>query len=227
MVAGRGSRVQSRGRGSNVAVAGPMSRSRVQSRGRGSNVAAGENDLGFEVTEWKRVIWKKYKGKKIVFMHDTLREWLKVRDGRGTKKEKTGFRPRFSRLASRAFAAQRSHACPPLTKSEEKERLLAVYIVFIVIIYSFFESTQVIELPCDVFASLTKVTYLWVLHVLLQNYLFNITYLTLRYLYIFKTITFVQQGNFRLSVHPFCLNPSDAILVPWTCCFLWSRFLFL
>ena len=45
------SRVQSRGRGSNVAVAGPMSRSRVQSRGRGSNVAAGENDLGFKVTE--------------------------------------------------------------------------------------------------------------------------------------------------------------------------------
>ena len=69
----RGSRVQSRGRGSNVAVAGPMSRSRVQSHGRGSNVAAGENDLEFEVTEWKRVIWKKYKGKKIVFMHDTLR----------------------------------------------------------------------------------------------------------------------------------------------------------
>ena len=65
--------VQSRGRGSNVAVAGPMSRSRVQSHGRGSNVAAGENDLEFEVTEWKRVIWKKYKGKKIVFMHDTLR----------------------------------------------------------------------------------------------------------------------------------------------------------
>ena len=48
-VAGRGSRVLSRGRGSKVAVAGPMSRSRVQSRGRGSNVAAGENDLGFEV----------------------------------------------------------------------------------------------------------------------------------------------------------------------------------
>ena len=45
---GRGSRVA--GRGSKVAVAGPMSRSRVQSRGRGSNVAAGENDLGFEVT---------------------------------------------------------------------------------------------------------------------------------------------------------------------------------
>ena len=32
-------------------VAGPKSRSRVQSRGRGSNVAAGENDLEFEVTE--------------------------------------------------------------------------------------------------------------------------------------------------------------------------------
>ena len=32
-------------------VAGPKSRSRVQSRGRGSNVAAGENDLGFKVTE--------------------------------------------------------------------------------------------------------------------------------------------------------------------------------
>ena len=73
IVAGRGSRVQSSGRGSKVAVAGPMSRSRVQSRGRGSNVAAGENDLEFEVTEWKRVIWKKYKGQKIVFMHDTLR----------------------------------------------------------------------------------------------------------------------------------------------------------
>ena len=87
-VAGRGSRVQCRGRGSNVAVAGPMSRSRVQSRGRGSNVAAGESDLGFEVTEWKRLIRKKYKGKKIVFMHDTLRAWLKVRDGRGTKKGK-------------------------------------------------------------------------------------------------------------------------------------------
>ena len=40
MVAGRGSRV-----------AGPKSRSRVQCRGRGSNVAAGENDLGVEVTE--------------------------------------------------------------------------------------------------------------------------------------------------------------------------------
>ena len=45
------SRVQSRGRESNVAVAGSMSPSRVQSRGRGSNVAAGENDLGFKVTE--------------------------------------------------------------------------------------------------------------------------------------------------------------------------------
>ena len=84
MVAGCGSRVA--GRGSRVA--GPMSRSRVQSRGRGSNVAAGESDLGFEVTEWKRLIRKKYKGKKIVFMHDTLRAWLKVRDGRGTKKGK-------------------------------------------------------------------------------------------------------------------------------------------
>ena len=50
MVAGLGSRVQCRGRGSNVAVAGPKSRSWVQCRGRGSNVAAGENDLGFEVT---------------------------------------------------------------------------------------------------------------------------------------------------------------------------------
>ena len=45
----RGSRVA--GRESTVAVAGPKSRSRVQCRGRGSNVAAGENDLGFEVTE--------------------------------------------------------------------------------------------------------------------------------------------------------------------------------
>ena len=45
----RGSQVA--GRGSKVAVAGPMSRSRVQSRGRGSKVAAGENDLEFEVTE--------------------------------------------------------------------------------------------------------------------------------------------------------------------------------
>ena len=34
MVAGRGSSVQSRGRRSKVAVAGPMSRLRVQSRGR-------------------------------------------------------------------------------------------------------------------------------------------------------------------------------------------------
>ena len=38
--------------------------SRVQSRGRGSNVAAGENYLEFEVTERQQVIWKKYKGKK-------------------------------------------------------------------------------------------------------------------------------------------------------------------
>ena len=73
IVAGRVSRIQSRGRGSNVAVAGSMSRSRVQSRGRGSNVAAGENDLGFKVTEWKWLIWTQYKGKKIFFMHYTLR----------------------------------------------------------------------------------------------------------------------------------------------------------
>ena len=139
------------------------------------------------------------------------RSWLKERDGRGTKKEKTGCRPRFSCLA---------RACTPLTKSEEKERLLAVYIVFIVTIYSFLESTQVVELPRDVFASLTKVTYLWVLYVLLQNYLFNIAYLTLPYLYIFKIITFIQQGNFHFSVHPYCLNPSNAILVSWACCFL-------
>ena len=45
----------------------------VQSRGQGSKVAGGENDLEFEVTEWKRLIWKKYKGKKIAFMLDTLR----------------------------------------------------------------------------------------------------------------------------------------------------------
>ena len=51
MVAVRGSGVQCRGRGSNVAVAGPKSRSRVQCRSRGLNVAAGKNDLGFEVTE--------------------------------------------------------------------------------------------------------------------------------------------------------------------------------
>ena len=74
------------------------------------------------------------------------------------EKRENGLLPSF--LASRGFAAQPSRACPPLTKSEEKERLLAVYIVFIAIIYSFFESTQVIELPCDVFASLTKVTFL-------------------------------------------------------------------
>ena len=51
MVAVRGSGVQCRGRGSNVAVAGSKSRSRVQCRSRGLNVAAGKNDLGFEVTE--------------------------------------------------------------------------------------------------------------------------------------------------------------------------------
>ena len=150
MVAGRGSRV-----------AGPMSRSRVQSRGQGSNVAAGESDLGFEVTEWKRLIWKKYKGKKNRFY---ARYSTRVAEGARRErheKRENGLPPSF--LTSRGFAAQRSRACPPLTKSEEKERLLAVYIVFIVIIYSFFESTQVVELPRDVFASLTKVTYLWVL----------------------------------------------------------------
>ena len=31
-------------------------------------------------------------------------------------------------LASRGFTAQSSRACTPLTKSEEKERLLAVYV---------------------------------------------------------------------------------------------------
>ena len=58
----RGSRVA--GRGSRVA--GPMSRSRVQSRGRGSNVAAGENDL--KTTDMK-TIWRE----KTFFVHDTLR----------------------------------------------------------------------------------------------------------------------------------------------------------
>ena len=50
MVAGRESKVAV-SRGFKVAVAGPKSPSRVQSGGRGSNVAAGENDLEFEVTE--------------------------------------------------------------------------------------------------------------------------------------------------------------------------------
>ena len=53
------------------------------------------------------------------------RKWsrtrLKARDGRGTTKEisffLSGCRPRFSRLA---------RACTPLTKSEEKERMLPV-----------------------------------------------------------------------------------------------------
>ena len=54
------------------------------------------------------------------------RAWLKVRDGRGC-------RPRFSRLASRVSQLRRStlaRACTPLTKSEGKERLLAVYISY-------------------------------------------------------------------------------------------------
>ena len=81
-----------------------------------------------------------------------------VREIKSVRKFKEQIKHVFE--SSDSHSAQRSRACPPLTKSEEKERLLAVYIVFIVIIYSFFESTQVIELPCDVFASLTKVTYL-------------------------------------------------------------------
>ena len=54
------------GRGSKVVDAGSKSQSRVQCRGPGPNVAAGENDLEFEVTEWKRlsVIWKNIKGEK-------------------------------------------------------------------------------------------------------------------------------------------------------------------
>ena len=52
-----------------VAVAGlksrsPMSQSLVQCRCHWSNVEAGANDLEFEITEWKRLIWKQYKGKK-------------------------------------------------------------------------------------------------------------------------------------------------------------------
>ena len=78
MVAGRG--VQSPGRGSNVAVAGPKSRSRVQCRDRGSNVAARENDLGFEVTEWKRLIWKQYKGKKSFYARYSTEANLQVTD---------------------------------------------------------------------------------------------------------------------------------------------------
>ena len=83
---GRGSRVQCRGRGSKDAVAGPKSRSRVQYRGGGSNVAARENDLDFEVTEWKRLIRKKYKGKKSRFYarYSTVAN-LQVRDVRVNK----------------------------------------------------------------------------------------------------------------------------------------------
>ena len=51
-VAGRGSRVQSRGRGSKVAVAGPMSRSRVQCRGRGSKVV-----VAGAVSRQGKMIW--------------------------------------------------------------------------------------------------------------------------------------------------------------------------
>ena len=81
-------------------VAGPMSRSRVQSRGRGSNVAAGESDLGFEVTEWKRLIWKKYKGKKNRFY---ARYSTRVTEGARREryeKRENGLPPSF--LVSRA-----------------------------------------------------------------------------------------------------------------------------
>ena len=85
MVAVRGSGVQCRGRGSNVAVAGSKSRSRVQCRSRGLNVAAGKNDLGFEVTEWKQLIWKKYKGKNIFYARYSTVANLQVTDVRVTK----------------------------------------------------------------------------------------------------------------------------------------------
>ena len=45
------------------------------------------------------------------------RAWLMARDGRGSR-----LRPRFARLAASPLA----RACTPLTKPEEKERLLAV-----------------------------------------------------------------------------------------------------
>ena len=116
MVAGRGSRVA--GRGSRVA--GPMSRSQVQSRGRGSNVAAGESDLGFEVTEWKRLIWKKYKGKKNRFY---ARYSTRVTEGARRErheKGKTGCRPRFSRLAASPLNA-RARALPLLNLKKKRD----------------------------------------------------------------------------------------------------------
>ena len=66
IVAGRGSRVQCRCRGSNVAVAGPRSRSRVQCRGRGSKVAVAGPMSRQGKMIWKRLIWKQYEGKKSV-----------------------------------------------------------------------------------------------------------------------------------------------------------------
>ena len=76
---GRGSRVQRRRRGSKVAVAGPISRWRVQCRGT-------RKWFEFEVTEWKRPIWKKYKGKKSRFYarYSTVAN-LQVRDVRVNK----------------------------------------------------------------------------------------------------------------------------------------------
>ena len=109
MVAGRGSRV-----------AGPMSRSRVQSRGRGSNVAAGESDLGFEVTEWKRLIWKKYKGKK---NRCYARYSTRVTEGARRErheKGKTGCRPRFSRLAASPLNA-RARVLPLLNLKKKRD----------------------------------------------------------------------------------------------------------
>ena len=50
------------------------------------------------------------------------RAWLMARDGRGAKKE--SFSSRAATLVSRV-----ARACTPLTKSQEKERLLAVYTI--------------------------------------------------------------------------------------------------
>ena len=97
-----------------------MSRSRVQSRGRGSNVAAGESDLGFEVTEWKRLIWKKYKGKKNRFY---ARYSTRVTEGARRErheKGKTGCRPRFSRLAASPLNA-RARALPLLNLKKKRD----------------------------------------------------------------------------------------------------------
>ena len=50
-----------------------------------------------------------------------------ARDTQMTTRVTEGARQALSFLASRGFAAQRSRACTSLTKSEEKDRLLAVY----------------------------------------------------------------------------------------------------